>query len=174
MGFIFLSSVALISLNFRNFFNSTGGNELLYIILPFLLVFALVFAIIEKSGLIGNRAAQAIIAGAIGLLSLTNGYLSNFLRTFAPNLAIAISFLLAAVILLGLFASHADQNIKNFIHWALVIVGVVIFIVFVFSSLAEGSFDGSMFWNNYGPSLVVLVLIGLIIWAIVKKGTVKP
>ena len=128
-----------------------------------LLVFALVYGILSKIAIFGdNQGVNAIIALALGLLSLSGGYASRFFATIAPNLAIALSVLLCAIILLGLWIQ------EKAIKWTVIGVGIIAFVAVVVSSFSDkGLTVTGGLWDEYGPALVTLLIIGGIIATIV-------
>lgn len=139
-----------------------------YYVLPFLLVFALMFAILQKSRIGENKGAVTIISLAVAALSLYGGYLPNFLMRMAPNLAIALSILLAALVLLGLFAAQTESEWVNNIIIGIAIVALL-FVIYD-SLINQGGFTGWPWFQQYLPSLLVLVLIGIVVGVIVKKS----
>jgi len=143
-------------------------------VLPFLLVFALVYGILSNMKILGeNKGVHAIIAVALGLLSLYNDFLPNFVVGFAPNFAIGISILLAAIILFGLFISGDADSKITWIKYLLFGIAAAVFVVVAYSSLNDYTFMGSGIWQEYAPALVVLlIIIGLI--AFIVWGNKKP
>ncbi len=82
------------------------------VLLPFLLVFILVFAILEKIQLFGqqSRKFNAVIALVIGLLLVRGGeqaVLVTFINTYLPNVSAVIVVFLGFLILLGMFGVGA-------------------------------------------------------------------
>ena len=130
-------------------------------ILPFLLVFAMVYGILNKSNLFGADAkgVNVILALALGLISLFSPF-PEFIQRMAPNLAIGLSVLLALMLLLGLFIS--DTNVGKYITYGFVAVGAIIFIYVTYASF-QGNLGGYGLWDQYGAALItLLILIGLI------------
>lgn len=166
---VILSSISFVSaaFNFTDMLNMWANAGVFKYVLPFLLVFALVFGILSKGGILGdNKGVHAILAATLGLLSLVGDYFPNFLARFAPNLATGVSVLLAAIILLGLFYNK-DNDQKNII-WVLFGIGAIAFILIVTNTFSEVSgFTGLNVWQEYGPSIITLVILGVAIWAIV-------
>jgi hypothetical protein len=178
-GIMFLFMINFISAasrwSFQGVLNTWAAYGVFKYALPFLLVFALLFGILTKITLLGdNRAVHAIIAAALGLLSLVGDYFPNFLEKFAPNLAVGISVLLAAIILLGLFY---DPNGKSGITWVIYVlfgIGVIAFILIVSDTFSGYSGLGYNIWEDYGPALVTLLILAGIIAAIVVKPKSGP
>ena len=75
-----------------------------FYVLPFLLVFALVFAILQKVKITGegNKGIDAVIALTVSLMSLQFDAVPIFFQIIFPKVGIALSILLAAMLLLGL------------------------------------------------------------------------
>lgn len=151
--------------------NSWASAGIFKYVLPFLLVFALVFGILTKSAILGdNKAVHAIIAAALGLMSLVGDYFPNFLEKFAPNVAVAISVLLAAIILLGLFLGPAKDNKIHWVMYVLFGIGALAFIFVMSDTFSGYSGVGYNVWDNYGPAVITLVILGGIIAAIIAGG----
>lgn len=145
--------------------NQWAQMDIFTYVLPFLLIFALVYGLLSKMSIFGdNKAVYAIIALALGLLSLVGDFVPRFFQVIAPNLAIGLSILLAAIILGGLFINEEKMAwIKTLIF----VVGAIIFLAVVYFSLSNTGFVGSDWWLNYGPSVLVLLILIIIVAAIV-------
>jgi hypothetical protein len=154
--------------NFTDMLNMWANAGVFKYVLPFLLVFALVFGILSKGGILGdNKGVHAILAATLGLLSLVGDYFPNFLEKFAPNLATGVSVLLGAIILLGLFYKEGD-NRKNII-WVLFGIGVIAFLLIITNTFSSSyGFAGMNIWQDYGPAIITLVILGIAVWAIIS------
>ena len=69
-------------------------------IIPFLLIFAVIFAILDKTHILGadNRAIQAIVAVSIGLLSLQFDFVSEFFAIIFPRFGMGIAIFIVLVL----------------------------------------------------------------------------
>lgn len=96
------------------------------VILPFLLIFILVFAILEKVKLFGDPSTKfnTIIAAIIGILLVRQGDLVEFINNYLPNVSAVIVVFLGLLILLGLFGVGAG-GFKGGIMVAFVIVSLI-------------------------------------------------
>lgn len=178
-GIILASIVSLFSLSFisaapwsiQNTLNQWADQGIFLYLLPFLLVFALIFAILTKTKLLGdNKAAAAIIAAALGLMSLVGDYFPKFLEKFAPDVSIGVSVLLAVIILLGLFYDPKGDN-KSGIHWIIYIfigVGAVAFLFILGDTFTGNNIYAGNIWDQYGPAIITLLILGGIIGLIIK------
>jgi hypothetical protein len=131
-------------------------------VLPFLLIFALVYAILIRQKLFEeNRGAALIISLAIGLLALQLDIVSIFFAKIFPTLGKGLAVLIVALILMGAFIPEGTKN-----PWALslfLIIGGVIFLVVVINSFRDTGLgvytDFESFWNNYGAILIILAIL---------------
>jgi len=124
-------------------------------ILPFLLIFAVVFAILEQIHIFKDKKGPAMIVSlAIGLLALQLDFVPAFFQQIFPNLGIGISILLAALILAGAFIS--DEKAYKWIFFAL---GALIFLIVVFDALSGWRWGGGWFWDQYMSVIIVLIVI---------------
>jgi hypothetical protein len=141
-------------------------------VLPFLLIFAVVFGILNKSKILGdNRGVQATISLAIALLSLQFDIVPNFFASIFPYTGIGLAILLAALVLGGLIASE-NSKAANWIFFA---VGTIIFLVVLLASLSDSSIYGFGF-NSFlqdWPVLFVVILV-IAVMVLVMFGPSKP
>lgn len=125
-------------------------------LLPFLLIFAIVFGILNSTKLLGkNRGVQATIALAVGLLAIQSAYVTGFFQNIFPYTGIGIAILLMAVILTGIAFPHQPRLI-----WFYLVLGIVIFVVIV------GSMFPQIYWLSgvgYGLTDSVPIILALII-----------
>src|SRR3989344_1864990 len=92
----------------------TGGPTLIShplvveTILPFLLVFTLVFAVLQKSKILGDGKKQidAIVALVIGLLVISFGQATGYILQLIPFLAVSLVVILVLMLLLGSFTEQ--------------------------------------------------------------------
>ena len=90
-------------------------------ILPFLLIFAVVFGILTKSEVLGtNRGVNTVISLAVGLLAMQSYVLRSFFRTIFPYAGIGIAILLVGLILIHTqttFITSSDLHESGCMHW---------------------------------------------------------
>ena len=143
-------------------------------LLPFLLIFALVFGLLVKINIFGtkdkpNRTVDAIIALAVSLMSLQFDFVPRFFSEIFPRLGVGLAVLLIAIILLGLFTTQRTWMTYTFFG----IAAVIFVVVLVQSSGAIGwstyGWLGRIYWPNWLPLIVIIVLIAVVIGASVPK-----
>ncbi|MEM0465422.1 MAG: hypothetical protein QXW97_01825 [Candidatus Pacearchaeota archaeon] len=125
-------------------------------LLPFLMIFAVVYGILNKSNLLGqNRGVQATVALTVGLLSLLNDYVTNFFSRLFPYAGMGIAVLLIALILMGL-AFEEDWSGKIWFT-----IGIISFVVVVISAFSDMPFGIGFALSNSWPALIAG---GILLW----------
>ena len=78
-------------------------------LLPFLVVFTITFALLQKVNLFGNNSKKinVVLALAFGLLFLQNIYLRTLFQRFIPNISFIMIVFLLFLLLLGIFSGGA-------------------------------------------------------------------
>jgi hypothetical protein len=142
-------------------------------VLPFLLVFAVVFGILSFTGMFKDqKAVHIIIAIILGLLSIRLPFFSAFLAEMSPRLGVGLVILLAAVILVGMFTPDKYHDI---ISWIMLAIGGVIFVVILIQSanvLNYFGYSGSFFSGEViGWIVMIGVLVAIIIAVAVGGGS---
>ena len=137
-------------------------------VLPFLLIFAIVFGILSTTNVFGpNRGVHLIIALVIGILSLRVYFVQEFFREIFPRAAIALSVILVAVILTAMFIPEEHKA-----GWAIGFysLGGLAAVIVIFNSFSSVGFFGSNWWYEWGSMIIgALLVIGVIV-AIAVSG----
>ncbi len=146
-------------------------------VLPFLMIFAIIFAILEKTNFIGsNRGIKVILSLAVALMSLQFNFVSYFFAEIFPRMGVLLSIILVAIILLSLFLDF-DNKIVKVVIGGLVFIG---FLVIVYQSFSDvfpwGSLTSGPFWWWLQDNLSWIIVIALVvggIFAVIGKGDKK-
>ena len=153
------------------------------VILPFLLVFVVIFAILQKTKILGDGKKQidALVALVVGLIVVSFGYATGIIVSLIPFLAVAVVVILVFMILFG-SAYNKDFNLANpvkYIIGVLAAIGVVIVVL-----VSTGTWDrisGFFLTGGANSSLVgnivfIVVIIGAVLLAVLsgKSESVKP
>lgn len=169
-GFIFaglasmaiLASTSLVSAQttLTNILNQWAEWGVFSYMLPFLLIFAFVYGILIKSKILGeNTGVNVIVSAAVGGLAIVGDTVPRFFQEIVPNLGMALIVLIAAVILLGLFYGESEGSLK-WIKNVLFGIGVVALVLVLFASFSSYNFSGVFLWEEYGPALIALLILG--------------
>ncbi len=143
--------------------------------LPFLLMFVLVFAILEKTKVLGdNKQVNAIIAFVIGLIFVGVAYPKDVVANMILFLTVALVIVFVALILWG-FASGASAEKDMFtgkMKWivGLVVLFAVTIAVFFSMGVENQVFDllfgqtwSESFWTNFLFIAMVAVALAAIL-----------
>ena len=144
---------------------------------PFLLIFFIVFAVLEKTKLLGEDKKQinALIAFVIGLIFLSALQPKMIVSNLVLFLTVGLVVMFVALLLWG-FVSGGDFKediLKNkSVKWtlgAVVIVGVIM-AFFWAAGLSEGLIDllfkqswSSSFWTNISFVVVIAIALALVL-----------
>jgi len=143
-------------------------------LIPFLIVFAVVYGILLKTKLLGdNRGVMATIALGVGLMSLVNDYVPMFFSSLFPYAGMAIAVLLVALILMGLLTTESSGDFAWRIWF---IIGIIGFIAVLLASMNDmkwwlGGIGDS--WPAVLAGIILLTLMYFIIWGSGEKKAAK-
>jgi len=128
---------------FVEIINSWGLRD---VMLPFLLVFVVFFAILAKTRIFGEdkKKYNLVIALVIALLvvipHVMNKYPANFdpvdiMNGALPNLSIVIVAAIGALLIIGAFGGQVTQR-PAYLTGGVIVIGAVIYTIFVYPSLS--------------------------------------
>lgn len=138
-------------------------------LLPFLLIFALIFGILTKTNIFkDNKVVNGIIALAVSLMALQFDFVPAFFSQIFPRLGVGLAIILGIMIIVGLFADERSPAVNYVLMGiAVIIVGVVI----IQSAGAVGWQSGEWWGDNWQ---MVVGAIFLIIIVAVVIGSAGP
>ncbi len=167
MGVLMLASYGYAGGAIGDFLNSLAQEGFFSYLLPFLLIFALVFGILKRTKIFEKNAINGIIALGIGLMALQFDFVPRFFAEIFPRLGVALAVILVVLILAGLFI---DPNEKG-LMWGMVgIVGIILVIVLVQTAGALGWSSG-YWWQENWPFIAGVVFILVVVAIIVASDT---
>jgi len=154
------------------------------IVLPFILVFALIFAILEKTKILGKedkKNVNALISFVVGLFVVAATNIVTILRDALPIITLVLIVLICFMLLVGAF--HADKEFSYFTEsrfwkWFLTtILFVGILLIFAhFIETDSGETWLEVFWEfvtkdfESGPVVSSLVFLAIIIFVVYVVG----
>lgn len=167
---IFLQSLGLYGGSITTFFYQLQSYGFFDYILPFLIIFGLVFGVLSRIKLFGeNKPTYTIIAVAVALLALQFGFVSQFFATIFPELGIWLSVILVIFIILGLLNIDKKWN-----KGIMAIVGVIILIVVLVKSFGQTWYNfGYWFPYNWNWTWIIIIAIVLAGAGIIIGNTPK-
>jgi hypothetical protein len=165
-------------LSFTEVFQRLDAMGLTDVLLPFALIFSVIFAILSTIGIFKQKNINVIVALVIALLvvvpHVTGGYpagkdVVEIINTAIPNVSVIIIAVLMFLILLGVFGVPIDITKSD---WIGPIVGLLSLgaVIYIFGNSAGWFGGGSYpswlgFLNNsdtVSVLLVILMFVGII------------
>ena len=136
------------------------------IILPFLLVFTLIFAVLDKTKILGDGKKQinAIIAFVIGLIFVSVAYAVNITNQIVVYLAVVAVVILVFSLLFGFASSSKEFTMPDGIKWTfgiLIALGLIIVIL-----IASGAWDKIAQTVSQGANSSILTNVIFIVFII--------
>ena len=136
-------------------------------LLPFLLIFAMVFGILSAMNIFGgNRSIDAIIALVVGLMALQFDLVPVFFAEIFPRMAVGLSIILVLVILAGFFVDPT----KGWIMYTLMFIGVIITIIVLIQTSGSVGWSSGFWWYYNWPVVAGAIFLLIIIAIIVGSG----
>jgi len=141
---------------------------LLDAVLPFILIFAVIFTVLRKTSVLGDKKnIHMLVALVISLLVIMPHVLGtyppgqdvvNIINTALPNVSLVIVIIVAALILVGIFIPNFSMGggVGGFL--AIASLGVVIYIF----GVSGGWWGSSSLGFLSNPDLQVLIVIVLV------------
>lgn len=175
--------------NAVNFFRDFG---LFDIVLPFLFVFTIVFAILEKTKILGEekdkttkKNLNSMVAFVVGMLVVATNKVVTIINESLPNVVLLIVGFISFLLLIGTFWSGEKDFMSTHKGWykAFTIISFI-FLIFVFLGAIKTDSGESWLeygWNytnaNWSGSVVSsFIFLAVLIFAIVyiTSGNKKP
>ncbi len=160
------------------------------IILPFILVFTLVYAILEKTKILGKeeeggkKNVNALVAFVFGLFVVAATNIVNVLKDALPVITLLLIVILSFMLLVGSF--HGDKEFSFFAEnkgWRIFLTVVLLIgIILIFMNFIKTKSGDSwleVFWDfatndfNSGPvvsSVLFLAIIVFVVWFVGYGG----
>lgn len=137
-------------------------------IFVFVLIFALIFGILQKSKLLGDKSQQvnALVSLAIALLVSSVGYALDLITKLVPVLAVGLVLILMFLLFVGFFYKGAfeAEDWMKYTAMALAFIAVVITILYYTNSfpVIREWFSSGNTWLSNIILIVIVVAVFLI------------
>ena len=171
--------MAYYGMELRGFIQTLDSWGLTDVMLPFLLVFTIIFAMLQKTKLLGekkknlNVVVSLVFALLVVIPHVTGNYYNwlgpydpvEIINRAIPSVSIVIIAILMLLLLIGLFGGEARMFGVAFRGWVVLIS--VIIIVWIFGASAEWWWGWHWITDLFGSDaiaiVIILVVFGLII-----------
>ena len=151
-----------------SWFEGVGGFD---IILPFLLVFTLIFALMEKVKLFGDskKNVHVIVALVAAAFVVAQPDIVFLIQGFIPRVSMFILVILMGLLIIGMFGLKGEK----FSGWPLGVAVLIAIVAIIWSlSAATSIYYWPFFDILTSQDIAWLIAIGvfiLVIWLIVKE-----
>jgi len=167
--------------NLEEFVRILDSWGLTDVLLPFMLIFVLIFAILQKTKILGEdkRRFNMVIALVIGALVVIphvlnmyppNADIVDIMLKSLPQVSILVVAILMLLVLIGLLGAQATWMGSSLSGW--VAIAAFIIIVVIFGGAAGWWERWGWFENVFGSNtiavLIMLLVFALIIWFVTK------
>jgi len=134
-------------------------------LLPFLLLFALIFGILTRAQIFkDNKPVNAILSLVVALMALQFDIVPRFFAEIFPRLGAGLAIILVALILIGMFM----QDKMSGIMFGL---GAVVFLVVLYQTAGALGWSSGFAWSE---NWVGILTAGLIIFGVIAViGSIK-
>jgi hypothetical protein len=183
---------------FRGIVDFLGVIGVYDVVLPFLLVFTIVFAILEKTKILGvekvgdqsvtKKNLNSIVALIIAFFVIASTKLVAVINEVTANVVLLLILAICFLLLVGVFFGDQEFTLKDYPNWikffmVVMFIGVVvIFLNALTFTTAEGEtftwlevgLSVFTFWDEaWAATLIFLVIIIGFLWFITKEPSTK-
>lgn len=168
--------------DFRWFFMKAEEMGLTDAMLPFLLIFTIIFAILQKSNILGDKKKNlnVVVSLVIALITviphITGAYqrmglidVVDVMNRALPNVSIILVAIVSILLLIGLLGGEAKWMGGSISGWIALLS--IILIAIIFGHAAGWWFFVDWAWLNDSETVAVVIILlvfGVLIWFITK------
>lgn len=167
--------------NLEEFVRILDSWGLTDVMLPFLLIFVIIFALMAKTRILGEdkKKYNLVVALVIGLLVVIPHVLNVYppeadaveiMNTALPQVSIIAVAVIMLLILIGLFGGEAKWMGSSLSGWIAIVAFIIILIIF--GGAAGWWYDWGWFYNFFGVetvAIIVMILVfAVIVWWITR------
>ena len=167
--------------NLEEFIRILDSWGLTDVMLPFLLIFVVIFALIAKTRVLGedkkkyNLVVALVIALLVVIPHVLNYYpdeadVVDIMNTALPQVSLIAVAVIMLLILVGLFGGEAKWMGSSLSGWIAIVAFIIILIIF--GGAAGWWYDWSWFYDFFGVetvAIIVMILVfAIIVWWITR------
>ncbi len=143
------------------------------VLLPFLLVFSIVFAILEKTRVLGEennmpkRSLNAMVGFVVGMLVIATNKIVNIINTALPNITLLAIFIVMFLMLVGIFYGDGTFNFANQHSATTMGFMIALLIGVILIVLQAVKMDDGRSWLGYGWDYLMTNASGSVVGSII-------
>ncbi|MBS3134862.1 hypothetical protein J4406_00610 [Candidatus Woesearchaeota archaeon] len=149
------------------FYQFQGAGIYEYV-LPFLLIFSILFAILEKTKIFNEKKnVNVIVSAIIALIFVTQFSLVYTLNQFLPKVSLFIVVAVMTLILFGIFGAPVGKGLG---HIGMLIAAVISLFVIYWALSPSLGFE-LPYWIQYNWDVIIALVIIIIVIALIVGGS---
>ena len=176
-------------MSYADLFANLQAWGFLDVVLPFILVFTIVFAALQKTRILGENKRQfnvivALVMGASVIFPhITGAYTGwigfdpvDVINSSLPQVSIILVAIIMVLLIIGVFGNEVDFAGTSLSGWIVLASFIAVALIFG-SSTGWFNLPNWLYFltNPEFESLVVMILVfGIIIWFVTKDDSHKP
>ena len=173
---------------FRGVIDFFGEVGIYDIVLPFLLVFTIVFAILEKTRILGiermdgkeytKKNLDAMVAFVIAFLVIASTQLVAVINQVMANVVLLLILGVSFLLLVGVFFGDKEFTLEQYPGWIkffmiLMFIGVVLIFLHALNWL-QYVFDLFLFWDaTWAATILFLLIIAVFMYYVIHEPSGK-
>ena len=172
---------------FRGVITFLGKIGVYDVILPFLLVFTIVFAILEKTKVLGTEKVEgksltkknlnSIVAFVVSFLVIASTKLVSVINQAMADMVLLLILVVCFLMLVGVFFGSKEVTLENFPGWTkffMVVMFIGIVLIFL-NALDWLQYVAALFiyWDSQWASAIILLIVVLAFMVYITKDS-KP
>ena len=171
-------------MDYIEFFELLEGYGLTDALLPFLLIFTIVFAVLQKTNILGagKKNFNVIVALVMALTAViphvTNSYPAGYdvieiMNNALPQVSIIAVAFIMLLLLVGLFGAEHRWLGASLSGWMAIVAFIIIVIIFGGAAGWWYSLQYYFYWWDEDTTalLVIILVFGVIIWYVTRPDT---
>ena len=155
----------------------TGNSSLFEIVLPLVLIFTIIFAVLQSTKILGGKKnIDAVISLVFGLFLIRSTKAIEVINAFLPNIALVVIVILMILLLIGVFLGEKTEWAHGFKGLAAIIA--IVLVLWIFGETYWKSrfgipniFDGLS--SQTKGILVFIAILIVVIYFVTREGGEK-
>lgn len=166
---LFLQTFVYTGGGFGGLLDSLAQMGFFSFVLPFLLIFALIYGLLLRVRLFEKQGINGVIALAVSLMALQFDFVPLFFSQIFPRVGVGLAVLLSVLIIIGIFLPKQVWVIYALFGVSLITITVIL--MGSAESLGWNYGSGIGYWfMAYWPVIFGLVFIGVVIFLIINTN----
>ncbi|MBL7147805.1 MAG: hypothetical protein ISS82_03195 [Nanoarchaeota archaeon] len=156
-----------------NVFYDLQSGGVYEFVLPFLLIFTITFAILEKTKILGSsteggsrKNINAVVALILGLLMVTQFEIVQTMNSFLPKISLFLVIAVMFMVLVSLFGARLENGFTGILFG----IATLITLVVIYWALGPSLGFEVPWWIEYNWETILFVIIIIIILFVIIGG----